>query len=407
MDNKTLARILDVQSTPNGTCVVYAVEDRETQGLWQGPLPEIGDLFMIDPRNLGRDAQLLAKADLEKWKPDSDALRWRKPLSGGKSISRMNVLRQRHVIQRATRDYFDRQDFIEIDTPLLVHGAPPDNALDSFRVGDRYLITSSEYQLRRLVVGGFSRVYSLTKNFRFGDQSPVRNPEFSMLEWGRVGSTMKDIEHDTEAFVSNILERLKRDRLLPYKGKKIDLTPPWDRMSVLEAIERFTGVLMHDFEAHSCRKALSAAGVAIKPNWQEDRDFLFSLLMDHLQPNLGKDRPVFLTEWPFFQTTTAASDPAKPDFAQRSELFVAGIEIADGFADLTDGAVQETLFKNALENRIHTGKDSIELDVRYMDSMKLGYPSGAAMALGFDRLVMLLTDQSEIQSVLAFGWDEV
>ncbi|MDD4617514.1 MAG: EF-P lysine aminoacylase GenX, partial [Alphaproteobacteria bacterium] len=126
-----------------------------------------------------------------------------------------------------------------------------------------------------------------------------------------------------------------------------------------------------------------------------------------LQPNFGTARPVFLTEWPLFQTSTAAPLPSDPTLAERSELFIAGIEVADGFADLSDAAVQKRFFNEALAYRVEEGKDRVDLDEKYLAAMAEGYPCGAAMALGFDRLVMLLTDQSEIKNVLAFGWDEV
>jgi len=121
---------------------------------------------------------------------DSDTSRWQRPVSAEGGLSRMEILQRRHKIRRAARDYLDGQGFTEIDVPLLVHGASPDIAIDSFKIGDRYLISSAEYQLKRLAVGGFERLYSLTKNFRSGDMSSVRNPEFSMLEWGRVGGDM-------------------------------------------------------------------------------------------------------------------------------------------------------------------------------------------------------------------------
>ncbi len=404
----TIVRVIDVQASAKGCKVVYAIEDHETFCLWEGLPPEFGDIYIIDTKHPGKNARKVCSSQDGKWGADNDILRWRKPTFLTSKTTRMEVLRRRHKIRRAMRDYLDGQGFTEIEAPLLVHGAPPDMCLDSFKIEDRYLITSSEYQLRRLAVGGFMRTYSLTKNFRYGDcDTSVRNPEFTMLEWGRIGSEMRDIENDTENMVEEALDALEMPQEILFGGHKINLRAPWDRMSVQEAVERITGVVMKDFEADSCQKAAAAAGLEIKDEWIENRDFLFSLLMDGIQPRLGKDRPVFLTDWPLFQTTTAAPNPSNPSLAIRSELFACGIEIADGFADLSDSNLQTKLFMDALALRIREGKEAVELDEKYLESMRLGYPGGAAMALGFDRLVMLLTDQSEIKNVLAFGWDEV
>jgi lysyl-tRNA synthetase class 2 len=408
MSIDAIVRITDVHSAPEGSRVVFCIEDRETRCLWEGMTPpRVGDIFVIDPQHPGRDARKIAEAAPGSWVAGNDALRWRQPVSPSSAITRMEILRRRHVLRRVVRDFLDGQGFIEIDTPLLVRGAPPDACIDSFNIEGRYLISSSEYQLKRLVIGGFTRLYSLTKNFRRGDQSRFRNPEFTMLEWQRAGGTMQEIENDAETFTAKALDALKMPPVVSYQGRKIDLKSPWDKVPVADAVERMTGVTMKNFEADSCRKAAEAAGLEIKPAWAENRDFLFSLLMDHLQPGLGEDRPVFLTEWPLFQTTTAAADPNDPTLAQRSELFIGGIEIADGFADLADADLQKKLFNDALALRIREGKEAVALDETYLEAMRLGYPYGAAMALGFDRLAMILTDQNHINSVLAFGWDEL
>jgi lysyl-tRNA synthetase class 2 len=128
--------------------------------------------------------------------------------------------------------------------------------------------------------------------------------------------------------------------------------------------------------------------------------------MDHLQPRFGETRPLFLCEWPMFQTTSAknSEDGTTVD---RSELYIGGIEIADGFAGLADVNLQSMFFDYALAKRKAEGQAAVELDQKYLDAMKLGAPYGAGMALGFDRLVMLLTNQPTIKNVLALAWDEL
>ena len=130
------------------------------------------------------------------------------------------------------------------------------------------------------------------------------------------------------------------------------------------------------------------------------------MLMDYLQEHLGFERPVFIRDWPLFQTSSA-KESESGEFVERSELFIAGVELSDGFPSITNPVHQKEAFLRQLERRRTHGKEKVELDTVYLNAMQEGFPSSTAMALGFDRLVMLLTDQRDIASVLAFGWDEL
>ena len=401
-----LIRITGVHpQTPDGHRVSFYHRDSETEVTWRGTPPQIGDIIEPDLEQPDQNFRVIGKPQLGAWKADSDALRWRTPSSNGR-ISRMETLRRRHLIKRAVRDYFDNQNFIEIDAPLLVNGTTPDIAVESFAVQDRYLATSTEYQMKRLAIGGFEKIYSLTQNFREGDTGTYRNPEFTMLEWGRVGVKMTAIEQDAENLTRAAMQALELPDILKYQGVEVDMRGPWQRLSVSEAIERETKVAIKDFSAESCIRALEAAGVDIRSDWIEHGDFLFSLLMDHIQPQLGRDRPTFLTDWPIHQTTSAQQDD-RTRLAVRSELFIAGVELSDGFGGLADPHLQMWFYEFMAARRRHENQGSVTLDQRYLDALKLGAPYGAGMALGFDRLIMLLTDQPTIKNVLAFAWDEV
>ncbi len=359
---------------------------------WTGDLPASGDVYEMRDGAAGRK---LCTGGL-----GGDVLRWRNPDAQGRT--RFDALRRRHEIKRAVRDYLHGEDFIEIDMPLLVRGATPDAEIDSFRVGDRYLVTSTEYQIKRMEIGGFDRCYTLTQNFRAGDTGRYRNPEFTMLEWARVGGTLEDIEHDME----EMIRRAHGAGSLTYQGHAVDLSAPFDRLTVGEAVRRATGVMLDDFTAPSFLKAIRAAGIQSSGIDDTDAPHLFSLLMDWLQESLGFGKPVFIREWPRFQTSSARED-AQGRFVERSELFIAGIELSDGFPSLTDAVRQEETFKLQNARRRHIGKDEVETDAAYLAAMREGFPSGAGMAMGFDRLVMLLTDRPDLASVLAYDWDEL
>jgi elongation factor P--beta-lysine ligase len=319
----------------------------------------------------------------------------------------MHALWQRHIVRRAVRSYLDCAGFIEIDSPLLVHGSTPDAAIDSFAVMDRYLVTSTEYQIKRLEVGGFDRTYTLTQNYRFADhEGQFRNPEFTMLEWARVGQDLAMIEKDAEQMTWAAHLALGGSGQLSFSGHMIDLRPPWARMTVAEAIERFAGAALPDFSLSSILNAVQIAGITIDSASAHDIYFLFSLLMDHIQNQLGLTKPVFVTDWPAFETSSAR-EKSEGAIAERSEMFIAGIEISDGFPSLTDYDAQKRSFARQNARRHADGKAEVVVDDKYMESLRVGLPRGAGMALGFDRLVMVLTNRSSIRDVLAFAWDEV
>lgn len=398
-----VARVVHVSSA--APMVVLIVGDQEHEVAWQGGLPTLGDAYLVTPQNPPQVLEKIGASLPNAWSIDGDGMRWRRRNAQGET--RMEVLWKRHAIRRAVRDYMDGEGFIEIDTPLLVHGATPDATIQSFAVGDRYLISSSEYQIKRLEVAGFDRTYTMTQNYRKDDgEGPYRNQEFTMLEWARVGQSLAVIEEDAEQMTWAAHKVLGGTGQLIYQGRTIDLTPPWDRLTVAEAIERFAGVKLANFSLDALRQAVQTAGIAVNAAWKDDIYFLFSLLMDHIQPSLGLERPVFICDWPAFETSSV-QEKAGQDVAERSELFICGVEISDGFPSLTDYERQKQTFEHQLGRRRKDGVPCVALDEAYLESMRVGLPRGAGMALGFDRLVMVLTNQPTIKSVLAFSWDEV
>jgi elongation factor P--beta-lysine ligase len=395
----TIARIIDI--TPNSS-VIILVGPHQHQVTWSGETPSLGDVYQIDAKQ--QPLRKLATAQNGTVLKDGDALRWRHADKNGRT--RMEALYQRHTVRRAVRDYLDGEGFIEIDTPLLVKGTTPDAEIESFSLADRYLIPSAEYQIKRMEIGGFDRTYTLTQNFRQGDRGTYRNPEFTMLEWARVGESLQAIETDVERFTMAAHKALGGTGTLNYQGHAIDLTAPWDRLSVRDAITNIIGVTVNDFTAPSLLTAVKAASIETRSAWHDDAVMLFTLVLDHIQPHLGFKKPVFLTEWPSF-LTSSTNENVKTIFIERSELFIAGIELSDGFPSSTDVQCQHDGFNRQLARRAHDGKDAVTLDQRFLKAMEEGFPSGAGMALGFDRLAMILTDQPDIANVLAFGWDEL
>jgi elongation factor P--beta-lysine ligase len=363
-------------------------------------LPEPGDLIAWPIVDLPR---LIGGVVEGKWSV-SDGLYWHQPIAGGLR-SRLCILKDRHKIMRIIRDYLDGQDFLELESPLLVHGTTPDLALNSFALGDRYLVTSTEYQIKRLIAGGAARVYTLTKNFREDAVSPCHNPEFSMLEWARVDVDLDMIENDVEEFTGRAAEILNGHRVLYRDGRTIDLTAPWPCRTIRSVIEDLTGIDPDDFSAARLYQATQAIDLEIRPEMAGDAVFLFTVLLDRAEKILGWDKPVFLRDWPSFLTSSAQEKSA--GISDRSELIIAGVEIADGFPSLTDAARQCATFAREQHHRAAEGLPVVALDERYLTAMDLGLPKVAGMALGLDRLVMVLLDQPDIQAVMAFHWGNV
>ena len=385
--------------------VIVMIGDVEHELDWVGQLPAQGDIYLVRGDHPPQIIEKIGAASGDGWSADNDALRWRK--RNGRGQSRMDALWQRHLIRRSVRDYLDGEGFIEIDAPLLVAGTTPDATIQSFPVLDRYLVTSTEYQIKRLEAGGFDRIYTLTQNYRRDDgEGAFRNQEFTMLEWARVGQDLKAIENDAEQLTWRAHKALGGNGMVQVKDHKIDLTPPWPRVTVREALQTHAGVDLKDFSFDSISKAVRAARIPLANPTSNDKYFLFSLLMDHIQPRLGLSRPVFVCDWPAFETSSTDGS-AGSETAERSELFIGGIEISDGFPTLTNADRQKTLFEDQAARRLADGLTGVGLDEAYLSAVRVGLPKGAGMALGFDRLVMALTDRPDIKSVLAFAWDEL
>lgn len=307
--------------------------------------------------------------------------------------ARLERLRKRHRILRALRAWLDERGFVEVNPPLLARGTCPDVGIRSFAVpGAGWLVTSTEYHLKRLCAAGLDRVYSLTQNFRAGDLGPHHNPEFTMLEWARVGAPLGEIEADLEALVAAAAAA----------AGVAGWPTPWERLSVAEVLERHLGAPLPDVGLETLRRLAPEAPASMSGDARD----LLSWLLAEAQPSLGRGRPTWVVDWPAALTASAPPLPGRPGLACRAELFVDGLELADGFPTLTDAALQERLFAEEVQARRALGLPPVDLDARFLETLRGGLPPGAGMALGVDRLVMALLGAPDLGSVLAFAWGD-
>ena len=364
----------------------------------------VGDLVELSVhKNVVESFSVLFRPKVEL----RDAFRWQQ---GQKT--RFHYLRSRQKIATSIRHHLEQEDFLEIASPLLVKGACPDAHLDSFLLdADKALVSSCEYQLKRLLVGGIERLYSMTQNFRVDPVTERHNPEFTMLEWARAWASIEDIESDAERIVLGALKSIKGSnaKTCVWNGCTVNLDcAPWPRLSVQEALRLYLNINVSEyFRLDELLQQADLVGLKIPESFREDRSYVLSYILDIVTPYLGKDKPIFLIDWPSFLTSSAQLVEMKSHLAIRSELFIAGLEIADGFPFAQHAGLQQEHFWHQQQLRQHLGKKAVPIDAAYIHALKEGIPFGAGMALGIDRLVMVLSGAADISKVLAFDWNEL
>jgi lysyl-tRNA synthetase class 2 len=306
----------------------------------------------------------------------------------------------RAELLRGLREFFDQRGFLEVQTPILSADTVVDRHLDPFETATAqpfgrpprrlWLQTSPEFAMKRLLAAGGTAIYQVAHAFRLGEQGPLHNPEFTLVEWYRTGDGMNEAMQLTSDLCQALLKR-----------------GPAERLSYRAAFQKHVGLDPHTADDAALRAAAEACGVVPPANLaEEDRDaWLDLLLVERVQPHLGQEQPVLLYDYPAGQGALARIRAENPPVAERFELYVAGIELANGYHELVDAA--ELRRRNAVVNaqRRADGKAALPEQSRLLAAMEAGLPEGAGVALGFDRLVMLAAGAKSISEVMAFPLD--
>jgi elongation factor P--(R)-beta-lysine ligase len=289
----------------------------------------------------------------------------------------------------ALRAFFDGQGFMEAETPVIVESPGVETHLAAVEVAltpapgagihSRYLITSPEYHMKRLLGVGFKRVYQIARVFRDGEAGRRHRPEFSMVEWYRAFDSYEALMTDCEALVAALSGGAEA---LLYQGREIDLCPPWPRLPFRQALMERAGI--PDPDRLSPEEQLEA-------------------LVTHVEPTLGMTRPEFLVEYPASMASLARRKPGDPRVAERFELYIGGIELANGFSELVDPAEQAARFDADLAEREALGLPRYPVDEAFLDALRDGVPPSTGVALGLDRLFMVLLDADDIDQVIAYS----
>lgn len=290
----------------------------------------------------------------------------------------------RSRIMDGIRTFFTRENFLEIDTPLRVPAVAPEQFIHPYSSEGWFLSTSPELQMKRLLSAGYERIFQICHCFRRDERGRHHNSEFTMLEWYRTGDDYHKIIADTENLVIFLAEKLGFGADLIYQGKAIDLHLPWPRVSVRQAYIDWAG-------------------------WDPFVDFnglrFDDDLVDKIIPRFPANHPIVIMDYPRECAALARLKPGTSNTAERAEVFIAGLEIANAYSELTDPMEQEKRFKSEMAEMLKTGKPAVWPD-KFMESVK-NLPECTGIALGIDRLVMLLTDSAEIDEVIAFPSDRL
>ncbi len=280
----------------------------------------------------------------------------------------------------AIRNFFIDNRYMEVETPLCIPAPLPEPYIYAPKADCGYLQTSPEICMKQLLAAGFERLFQICKCFRQSERGNRHLPEFSMLEWYVAKQTYIDLMDTCETLVEQIRRQLQIPTQIGFNNSRIDLSPPWQRLSVSKAFARNGSTDME---------------TAIR------KDTFDEIMGLEIEPRLGLQKPVFLYDYPAKKSPLAAPKPESPKIAQRFELYIAGLEICNGFTEQTDRNVQQRLFEKELEYRRQTGLPVYPLPKRFLEALR-AMPQAAGCALGIDRLVMIFTDSPTIDEVVAF-----
>lgn len=319
------------------------------------------------------------------------------------------------------RDFFVREGFLEVETPSVVKFPGMEPNLNPARVNfslageeeTAYLVTSPEYAMKKLLAAGFTKIFQICKSFRGGDQTDkLHNFEFTMIEWYRAGADYGDIMSDVERLISGIAKDLRgksnnKEKLeFEYQGRKIDLAPPWERLSVREAFQRYTGL---ELDALLDRERIRDAALKIGYNVNEGDSFddiFFKIFLSKIEPELGRGKPTILYDWPARMAALSRLKPGDERYAERFEVYIAGLELGNAFSELVDPAEQRKRLTEEQEERARAGKEFYGIDDGFINALKNVPPSGG-IAMGVDRIVMFFADAPDIKEVVFFPANEI
>ncbi|HEX7966772.1 MAG TPA: EF-P lysine aminoacylase EpmA [Stellaceae bacterium] len=343
----------------------------------------------------------MTKAGQEWWRPERFA-------------RKRSHLEARSRVIGAIRCFFAERDFAEVETPALQASPGLEPHLMAFATelvepgaGPRhaYLHTSPEFAMKKLLVAGVPRLFQLAHCFRNGERGRTHHPEFTMLEWYRADAGYRDLMGDCEALLRACLAASGRSHFT-WQGRSADPALPWQYLSVAEAFDRFCGIDILATAPDPASPSLDLLAEAARPlgigphegdTWE---DLFFRIFLERIEPALGVVAPTILHDYPISMAALARAKPGDERVAERFELYVCGLELANAFGELTDAAAQRRRFRADQEKRRQRYGTAYPIDEDFLAALAHGMPESAGIALGVDRLVMLASGAEHIEDVL-------
>ncbi|MHB9138412.1 MAG: EF-P lysine aminoacylase EpmA [Victivallaceae bacterium] len=291
--------------------------------------------------------------------------------------NKTRLLRRAGLIA-AVRQYFDSNGFAEVETPLMIKAPAPEEFIEAPQAGEMFLRTSPELQMKLMLAAGFEKIYQIGACFREGEFGRKHRPEFTMLEWYQTGADYMDLLNFTTGMLRRLAQFTNGYHTISYQGRTLDFPADPEIITVKEAFRRFAGTT---------------------PEAAMEADQFDELMVARIEPELGKGRPTFLKDYPASRSALARLNKNDSSVAERWELYLDGIEIANAYSELIDPAEQEVRFKEAAAIRARNGLRKYPPPTEFMQAIRAGMPESSGCALGIDRLIMIFTDADDISQV--------
>jgi lysyl-tRNA synthetase class 2 len=295
------------------------------------------------------------------------------------------TLGARARIIQAIRLFFIDQGYLEVETPHRIPAPAPESHIDAVRSGSWFLHTSPELCMKRLLAAGYEKIFQICRCWREGERGTQHVPEFTLLEWYRVCCDYRMLMEECEAMIRSVASQIGLGMTFRTHGQEIDLTGPWERLSVEEAFRSYGKISM--------REAL-------------ERNLFDEVMVQEIEPNLGIGKPTFLCDYPAERGALARLKHDDPTSAERFEFYIAGLELANAFSELVDPEEQRKRFVVEEAHRRSMGKHPYPMPERFLQELEQMPPS-AGIAFGLDRLVMVFLDLPSIDEVMAFPPEEL
>jgi len=298
---------------------------------------------------------------------------------------RKKALQKRASILQGIRHFFVEEGYLEVETPHRIPTPAPESHIDAIPSGSWFLHTSPELCMKRMMAAGYEKIFQICRCWRDRERGSQHLPEFTLLEWYRAGADYHSLMEECERFIRCVAIAIGLGQKFFFRSHEINLSKPWERISVQEAFRYYSETSMNE--------AL-------------ERNLFDEIMVGDIEPELGLEKPTFIYDYPAERGALARLKPGDPSVAERFELYIGGLELANGFSELVNSEEQRRRFHHENESRQSTGKFVYSMPDKFLAELD-HMPSSAGIALGVDRLVMIFLDVETIDEVVAFTPEEL